>query len=310
MPGCGRASAKDKGGVRHGVSESIRWIEGYERVAEQAAKMPQTRLVYVADRESDMAALMRRARELDHVADWLVRARHNRVLPDGERLWSRVESSEPLGEIRFTLPSSHGRKAREVVQQVWCSSLEIPDGATGTLTIRCLIAREVDPPADMPPLQWRLLTNREVSDLAEAAQLIDWYRARWEVEIFFHVLKNGCRVEALQLASIERIERAIALFMVIAWRIARLMRLGRTCPDIDAGLLFEPDEWRAAYILNKKPPPHTMPRLNEVVRLVARLGGFLARKGDGEPGVKTIWLGLQRVMDFAIGVRYANENNP
>ena len=85
------------------------------------------------------------------------------------------------------------------------------------------------------------------------------------------------------------------------------MRLGRTCPELDAQLLFEPDEWRAAFILNRKTPPDTPPRLNEVVRLVAMLGGFLARKGDGEPGVKTIWQGLQRVMDFATGLRFARE---
>ncbi|SOZ95130.1 transposase (fragment) (plasmid) [Cupriavidus taiwanensis] len=104
-----------------------------------------------------------------------------------------------------------------------------------------------------------------------------------------------------------RLERALALFMVVAWRIARLMRLGRTCPDLDAGLLFERDEWRAAFNLDKKKPPKTSPRLNEVVRLVAMLGCFLARKGDGEPGVKTIWQGLQRVVDFAAGLRYARE---
>jgi len=94
---------------------------------------------------------------------------------------------------------------------------------------------------------------------------------------------------------------------VVAWRIARLMRLGRTCPVLDAELMFESDEWRAAFILNKQSPPDKAPRLNEVVWLVAKLGGFLARKGDGEPGVKTIWQGLQRVMDFAAGIRYARE---
>jgi hypothetical protein len=115
---------------------------------------------------------------------------------------------------------------------------------------------------------------------------------------------SRCRVEALQLSTIER---ALAVFMVVAWRIARLMRLGRTCPDLDAELLFEPDEWKAAFILNKKVPPDKPPRLNEVVWLVARLGGFLARKGDGEPGVKTIWLGMQRVVAFAACIRYARE---
>ncbi|WP_116329800.1 IS4 family transposase, partial [Cupriavidus taiwanensis] len=182
-----------------------------------------------------------------------------------------------------------------------------PDAAGGVVSATCIVAREVDPPAGVKPIEWRLLSNREVNDLDAAAQLIDWYRARWEVELFFHVLKNGCRVEALQLASMARLERALALFMVVAWRIARLMRLGRTCPDLDAGLLFERDEWRAAFNLDKKKPPKTSPRLNEVVRLVAMLGCFLARKGDGEPGVKTIWQGLQRVVDFAAGLRYARE---
>ena len=125
--------------------------------------------------------------------------------------------------------------------------------------------------------------------------------------MFFHVLKNGCRIEALQLSCIEKIERALVLYRVVAWRIARQMRLGRSCPDLDAQLMFEPDEWKAAYILNKQKLPDKPPTLNEVVRLVARLGGFLARKGDGEPGVKTIWQGMQRILDFAAGIRFSCE---
>lgn len=93
------------------------------------------------------------------------------------------------------------------------------------------------------------------------------------------------------------------LFMVVAWRIARLMRLGCTCPDLEAELLFERDEWGTAFLLNRRRPPNAPPPLNEVVRLVATLGGFLGRKCDGEPGVKTIWIGLQRVMEYAAGVQ-------
>jgi hypothetical protein len=139
-----------------------------------------------------------------------------------------------------------------------------------------------------------LLTSREAGTLAAAVELIDWYRARWEIEILFNVLKNACKVEALQLGSIEQLERALALFMVVAWRIAHLMRLGRTCPDLDAELFFDPDEIQVAYLLRDKVPP-AKPRLNEVLRQIARVGGFLARKGDGEPGVKPIWLGLKNV---------------
>ena len=87
------------------------------------------------------------------------------------------------------------------------------------------------------------------------------------------------------------------------------MRLGRTCPDLPAELMFDPDEIKAAYVLNKKPLPEVSPTLNEMIRHVAMLGGFLARKGDGEPGVQTIWLGMQRLMDFASGVRYMRESH-
>ncbi|KVN46057.1 hypothetical protein WJ64_25040 [Burkholderia ubonensis] len=85
------------------------------------------------------------------------------------------------------------------------------------------------------------------------------------------------------------------------------MRLGHTCPDLGARLLSEPDEWRAVYILNRKPLPNTVPRLNAVERLVAKQGGLLARNGDGNSCAKAIWQGMQRVMDFAAGIRYARE---
>lgn len=279
--------------------ESTRWIEGYERVAEMAAAVPATRLVYVADREADLVELMRCARELGTPADWLVRAKHNRCLPEGEKLWAHTCAGEPLGEIVFTRGSRHGQKAREVRQQLWARPVKIPAGKAGPVAVTCIVAREIDAPAGVKPVEWRLLTNRAAPKTADVVELIDWYRARWEIEMFFNIVKNGCRVEALQLSSMDRIERALALFLVVAWRIAHLMRTGRTCPDLDAALFFDADEIQGAYLLTKKKPPNRPPRLNEVLRLIATLGGFLARKGDGEPGVKTIWLGLQRVMDAA-----------
>jgi len=298
---------KDAEGKRGGLLESTRWREGYSRIAELAARLPDTRLVYVADREADIVALMAQARDMGHPADWLIRSQHNRALPEGGKLWATVVAGEALGGIRFTIPSRQGQKARDVRQRVWAKRTSVSDGRGGRVEVNCLVAREEGAPEGVKPVEWRLLTNRPIDTFAAAAELIDWYRARWEIELFFHVLKNGCRVEALQLSTMERLERALALFMVVAWRIARLMRLGRTCPDLDAALLFERDEWQAAYILNRKKVPKTPPRLNEVVRLVAMLGGFLARKGDGEPGVRTIWLGLQRVVDFAAGIRFARE---
>lgn len=285
---------RDKFGIRGGLKESTRWIEGYERIAEMAVELPATRLVYVADREADLLAMMQRAQALGTPADWLVRAVHNRCLPDGNKLWSRTTSGAVMGEIAFTMGSRHGVKARLVRQQLWAERIELPAGKGSPVAVTCIVAREFDAPAGVKPIEWRLLTNRTAVTPDEVIELIDWYRARWEIEMLFNILKNACRVEALQLSGIDRLERALALFMVVAWRIAHLMRLGRTCPDLDAAMFFDPDEIRAAYLLTKVRQP-VRPGLNEVLRLVARLGGFLGRKGDGEPGVKAIWHGLNKV---------------
>jgi hypothetical protein len=265
--------------------------------------------VYVADREADLVAMMRRAQELGTPADWLVRAKHNRCLPegDGEKMWAYTSKGSGLGEITFTMPARGTQKARSVRQQLWARAVEIADGKAGKVMATCIVAREIDPPKGSKPVEWRLLTNRQSSTLDEAIECIDWYRARWEIEIYFNVLKNGCEVESLQLSSIDRIERALALFMVVAWRVTYLMRLGRTCPDLDAALFFDADEIRGAYLLSKKPKPTTPPRLNEVLRLIAQLGGFLARKSDGEPGVKTIWQGMQQVASAAMTLEALRE---
>lgn len=241
-----------------------------------------------------MIALMVRAQELGTPADWLIRSTHDRALPEGARLWTSTSEGEALGQIEFTMGSRHGVKERQVRQQIWMRRIELPAGSGQSVTATCLVAREFDTPTGIKPVEWRLLTNRAATTLAEAIELIDWYRARWEIEMLFNVLKNGCRVEAMQLGAMERLKRALALYLVVAWRVAYLMRMGRGCPDLDAELFFDVDEIRSAYLLTEVKQPDK-PKLNEVLRLIARLGGFLARKGDGEPGAKAIWLGLKEI---------------
>ena len=109
--------SKSSDGRRGGPKESLRWIEGYERLVELAPSLPATRLVYVADREADMMPLMARAQELACPVDWLVRAAHNRCLPDSEKLWPHTTQGEALGQIEFTLAVRPGSKARIVRQR-------------------------------------------------------------------------------------------------------------------------------------------------------------------------------------------------
>ncbi|ASJ74619.1 IS4 family transposase [Granulosicoccus antarcticus] len=301
---------KQKNGKRpETINESERWVEGYERICESAAQLPDTRCIYVGDRESDMLALMRRAVALDHPADWLVRARHDRALPDGRKLFASVAEQKPSGTVNFRFRPRRGVKERDVVQHVYVQRVTISDKNGDAVEASCVIAREQNPPEGMKPVEWRLLSNRAVEDLDQAAELINWYRARWEIEMYFDILKNGCKVESLQLKRLASLEVALAIFMIVAWRINRLMRLGRQCPGMEASLVFEADEIRAAYAMNrKKVPKDTVPTINEVVRLVAMAGGFIGRKSDGEPGAKTLWRGLEKIMSFADGLRYARAN--
>ena len=284
------------------VSESQRWVEGYARLAERAGHLPATRLVYVADREADILELMQRAHTLGHPADYLLRAQHNRCLPQGGKLWPAVLAATPLGDIEFTLPGRLNRPARAVRQTLHVRPVDLPDGQGGMMPVTCLIARETGVPEGQKAVEWRLLTNRVVATLEEAAQLIDWYRCRWEIETLFHVLKNGCRVESLQLGHVRKLELALAIYLVVAWRLAHLTRLGRILPDLPASAVFEQTEWQAAWLLAEKSPPKKTPTLREVIRRIAMLGGFLARKGDGEPGVKTLWQGFARLTSFVRGV--------
>ena len=94
---------------RGGVLESVRWVESYERIAEQASELPGTRHVCIGERESDILALLVMARKMNHAADYLVRCQHNRVLPEGGKLWDDVMTSAPLGHIRFEMPAGRGR---------------------------------------------------------------------------------------------------------------------------------------------------------------------------------------------------------
>ena len=123
---------------------------------------------------------------------------------------------------------------------------------------------------------------------------------RWGIEVYHRTLKSGCKIEERQLGTAERIETCLAIDMVVAWRIVYLTRLGRDTPDVPCTVYFEEAEWKAltAYITQNPIPPERIPTLREATREVASLGGFLGRKGDGEPGTKSLWLGLQRLDDL------------
>jgi hypothetical protein len=172
---------------------------------------------------------------------------------------------------------------------------------TSSVTLNAVLVTEVDPPKGESPVEWMLLTSLPISNLEAVRLVIYYYTVRWMIEIFFRTLKSGCRVEERRFETLDRMLACLAVYMVVAWRTLYLCRLGRACPDVDCEVVFDASEWQSVWAVThpNQPLPENPPKLQEMVRLVARLGGYVDRKN--EPGVETVWKGLQRAKDLAWG---------
>ncbi len=116
------------------------------------------------------------------------------------------------------------------------------------------------------------------------------------------MLKSGCLVEECQLETRERLERCLAVDLIVAWRVLYLTMVGRETPNLPCSVVFEDYEWKALYVFvhkSRDAVPKEPPTLREVTRLIGRLGGHLGRKSDGHPGPMTLWRGLQRLPDIS-----------
>jgi hypothetical protein len=246
-------------------------------------------------------------------AEWIIRATQNRHLlaaseEAAQCLWDALQQAPVLGytEVNVKLRPNRAARLAHITLRAATVTLK-PPARFGyrlpALSINAVLAREETPPAGKEPLEWLLLTSLPVVNFEQAATVVEWYAVRWCIEVYFHVLKSGCQIKRLHLETDERLLPCLALYMVIAWRVLFSLMLARATPDMDCEIVFDPQEWRAAYIVVKRcPPPLTPPRLGEVILLVASLGGYFARKHDGPPGAKAMWIGLQRLRDFVIAL--------
>ena len=160
-----------------------------------------------------------------------------------------------------------------------------PDRRLSDATVTALLATEIDPPAGDEPVAWLLLTNLPIDTPDQALEKIAWYLCRWQVEVYFTILKSGCKIEQLQLEKRERLEPAIGFYMIVAWRVLLLTHLGHACPEMPCDVVFDDAEWKAVTLVTQRQaPPEKPPSLDTMVRMVATLGGFLNRNSDGFPG--------------------------
>lgn len=300
--------------------ESIRWLNSYRVAQELSKQLSNTKIVSISDREGDIYEIFVEASKAQKgsQAEWIIRGNQDRCLvtkdakKKHEKLFGKIKESPVLGVIEFDLPRAPGRKARRVKQEIRAINVPLkPPYRKGEklplVNINVVLATEVEAPKEIKPVEWILLTSLPIGTKEQALQVIEWYLCRWQIEIFFKILKSGCEVEELQLQTLDRLKPCLAMYMIIAWRILYMTILGRQNADMPCNLIFEDEEWHAVYIvIYRRPPPEIPPGLNQMIRMIASLGGFLNRKGDGNPGPKSIWAGLQRTRDFIIGMDALN----
>jgi hypothetical protein len=292
------------------AKESFKWLRALRPVSAAAPACPGTRIVVLADREADIYEYMLEARTLG--TDIVLRAKEKYRSVEGEGeiayLGPQLLMCPRAGTIELAVPRRDRQPARQATLSLRFTEVDLnpPQAKPDLAPIRmwAVLAHEDAPPPGVAALDWMLLTSVPVAGLADAVERLQWYAKRWGIEVFHRVLKSGCQIEDRQLGTAERLEACLAIDAVVAWRIHQLTFLGRATPDLPCTSVFEDDQWKAVMVVNtQRAPPETPPTLREMLRMVAKLGGFLARTRDGEPGTEVLWRGLQRMDDITMAFR-------
>lgn len=313
-----RKETPKEGGVHHRKlpieqKESARWIRSLIGTQKMFSGHS-ARVVTVGDRESDIFEFVMESNKIQ--GHFLIRAAWDRPVraarskEDEELLplWQFMEKQPSLGQMNVEVPEKDKIPARTAQVEVRSSSVEIrPPGNKPAarkwpyVSAYAIWVKEVHPPAGVEALEWMLLTSIAIESFEDAVEKIGWYRMRWHIENFHKVLKSGCRVEECRLETADRLKRYLTLFSVIAWRLYWLTHINRQVPEQPCTQVLMEAEWKALYCKMKKTmtPSDQPPTIRQAIRWIAQLGGFLARKSDGEPGITTIWRGWQRLNDIA-----------
>lgn len=280
--------------------ESYKWLKSMDN---SRAGIPSgIRLVHVGDREADVYEFFEHA--LANEQDFLVRVVQNRMTTEAGKLFDQIKQKAPAGQIVVEIPRDTRRNLpkREATLDLRYSRVQVKAPAhtpkkgmkKPAVALSIVYVQEINPPSGVEPIEWYLVTSLEITSLDEAIEKITWYVHRWKIERFHYILKSGCAIEKLQNRKAERLQKLILIYSIISVRILGMTYLARQFPEEPCTLYLEEEEWSVLYriVHQTSTVPLTPPTIKEAVTSIAKLGGFLGRKGDGEPGVKVIWQGL------------------
>jgi hypothetical protein len=244
------------------------WIEHHREMAAVAADMPHTRLIDVCDREADFFEMFDEQRR-DRSVELLVRAKHNRnITEDPFKLWEAVRQTPVRSQVRVQIPRQSARPKKSKQQARAKRPARNADLAVRFMRVQLrpahyhadkapidiwvIHAREENPPPNTEAVEWFLLTTIDLGLPEDAEQCLRWYCLRWRIEDWHRVLKSGCRIESIAHETAERVRRAIAINLVIAWRIMLMTLLGRETPGLPAEVLFSDVELQTLRAYAKK----------------------------------------------------------
>ncbi len=302
--------------------ESFRWLESLK---ESKAKVGDTKIVTVCDREADIYEFFQLGEKID--APLLVRANVNRDVNkksrfaevNTEKLWDFM-LRQPVAATYNVNVAPHEKRIARIAQMelrfapfafnppinnVKHRQSKLPD-----LEMHAVYVRETStPPEGEDPLEWMLLTNMSVSNPEEAMEKVIWYALRWRIEMYHKVLKSGFHIEDCRLSEANRLIKYLTIMSIVAWRIFMITLVARTSPDMPCSGFLSTTEWQVLHArMNRgKELPKHPPSMQKVIRWIAQLGGFLGRKHDGEPGTIVLWRGWKRLADLVVGWSLALE---
>jgi hypothetical protein len=225
-----------------------------------------------------------------------------------------MQHARALSRVGFDvvqIPGRGGRPPREAKVALASARVWVP-APWGTprrksrpvLAVWVVRVWEVDAPPEVEePLEWVLLTSAETTSLEQIKERRDWYCCRWCVEVFHDVEKNGCAEEDRRFETAERMLACLALLSVVAVRVYQMRLALKEAPDSPAAEVATAEEIEVISAMQKTGKGKKSLTVKDFVFAVAKLGGFLARKGDGEPGVRSLWRGYQRLQDLVAGFR-------
>ncbi|MBF0208446.1 MAG: IS4 family transposase [Oligoflexia bacterium] len=294
--------------------ESYRWIETLQNSKNRLGNS-KIHMITECDREADIYDFFLRAYKLE--TSILVRAKSDRIINKTSRrsrgpqihLWKHMNSQPSQGEIAIKIPSRGGKPSRTALLNLRFDKIIFSPPRNHlnyeelcNLKLNVVYVLEKHPPKGEEPLEWMLLTDIDVNNFEEAEEKVKWYSLRYRIETFHKILKSGLKVEDCRLETADRLIRYLTVMSVIAWKIFWITLIGRSNPKLSC-TKFIGEDWKILYAkfyhtmnFPKKPLD-----AKEAIHLIARLGGFLDRKSDGEPGAITMWRGLRRLCDLIEG---------